>query len=268
MPPEEHYKPRPAPARRPTDRRKLAVAVAVPALIVAALIAVFVTRNDEPAVTGEDPLIQYCSTAIERDTIQLPDTTQANPSEELKDSVPVTAARLVLLTERMLEASPENVQPELKSQIAAYRELVRSREPSGFADPKLLASLNETGTANAEICSMQEVEFAASQFRYRDFPSELNSGRTSFVMNNEANERHQMVLFRRKPEFEGSFADLLRRGKQDEEATRVAAGEAEPGKTDVMSVELTGGRYALTCFVRSGTEEHWRRGEIAEFTVR
>lgn len=244
------------------------MAVAVPVLIVAALIAVFMIRNEEPEAIGEDPLIQYCSTAIERDTIELPDTTQANPSEELRSSVPVTAARLVLLTERMLKVAPEEVEAELKAQIAAYRELVRSRDPAGFADPKLLASLNSSGTADAETCSMQEVEFAASQFRYRDFPAELDSGPTSFTMNNEANEKHQMVLFRRKPEFEASFADVLRRGKQDEEATRVAFGEAGPDETDVMSVELVGGRYAMACFVQSGPEVHWERGEIAEFTVR
>jgi hypothetical protein len=175
---------------------------------------------------------------------------------------------LVLLTERMLEVAPDKVKPELKAQIAAYRELVRSRDPAGFAAPKLLSSLNKTGTADAGTCSMQKVEFAASQFRYRDFPTELNSGRASFTMNNEANERHQMVLFRRKSEFEGKFVDILKRGKQDEEATRVAAGEAAPDKTDVMSVELVGGEYALTCFIKSGTEEHWKRGEISEFSVR
>jgi hypothetical protein len=258
---------RPAPARKPLpDRWRKAVALAVPVLIVAALIAVFVTRNDEPAALGEDPLIQYCTTAIERDSIRLPDP--AATSEEAKNSVPVTAGRMVLLTERMLEVAPEEVQPDLKDQIAAYRDLVRSRDPGGFADSKLLSSLNKTGRADAGTCSMQKVEFAASQFRYRDFPSELNSGRTSLTMNNEANEKHQMVVFRRKPEFGGSFTDILERGRQEEEATRVATGEADPDETDVMSVELTGGEYALTCFVKSGTEEHWEKGEIAEFTVR
>lgn len=257
----------PEPTRKtPPDRRRMAVALAVPALIVAALIAVFVTRNDEPPAVGDDPLIQYCSTAIERDSIRLPDP--AADSEEVKNSVPVTAGRMVLLTERMLEVAPEDVQTELKAQIAAYRDLVRSRDPADFADSKLLSSLNKTGRADADTCSMQKVEFAASQFRYRDFPTELNSGRTSLTMNNEANEKHQMVVFRRKPEFEGSFTDILRRGKQEDEATRVATGEADPDKTDVMSVELTGGEYALTCFIRSGPEEHWKKGEIAEFTVR
>ncbi|HEU4869076.1 MAG TPA: hypothetical protein VFV09_15300, partial [Actinomycetota bacterium] len=107
----------PEPTRKtPPDRRRMAVALAVPALIVAALIAVFVTRNDEPPAVGDDPLIQYCSTAIERDSIRLPDP--AADSEEVKNSVPVTAGRMVLLTERMLEVAPEDVQTELKAQIA------------------------------------------------------------------------------------------------------------------------------------------------------
>ncbi len=257
---------RPAPAGRPTDRWRVAVAIAVPVLIVAALIAVFVTRDDEPQASGEDPLIQYCATAIERDSIELPVAAQAEP-EEAAGPVPVAAGRMVLLTERMLEYAPEDVRPELEAQIAAYRELVRTSDPAGFVEAGLLESLNKVGRAAASTCSMQQVEFAASQFRYRDFPRELDSGRTSFLMRNEANERHQMVLFRRNPEFTGSFADVLERGKQDEEATRIATGQADPDELDVMAVELFVGDYALTCFIESGTEVHWEMGEIAEFSV-
>lgn len=257
----------PVPAGRPPDRWRMAVAIAVPVLIVAALIAVFVTRDDEPQTLNEDRLNQYCATAIERDAIELPAAAPADP-EEVMDPVPVVAGRMVLLSERMLESAPEEVKPELEAQIAAYRELVRSSDSEGFADPELLASLNKVGEAAASTCSMQRVEFAASQFRYRDFPTELRSGRASLLMRNEANERHQMVLFRRNPEFTGSFADVLRRGKQDEEATRVATGQADPDEIDVMAVELLVGDYALTCFIESGPEKHWEKGELAEFSVR
>lgn len=257
--------PGPVPERQIPDRRRMAVAIAVPVLIVAALIAVFVSR-DEPAVMGEDPLIQYCSTAIERDSIALPDPNA--DSEEVKNSVPVTAGRLVLLTERMLEVAPDKVKPDLESQIDAYRNLVRTRDPAGFRDAKLLASMNRTGEADASTCSMQKVQFAASQFTYRDFPRELNSGRTSFLMRNEANEKHQMVLFRRKDEFGGPFVEILEGGEQNDQATLVARGEADPDKMDTMSVELVGGEYALTCFIKSGPDEHWKKGEISEFSVR
>ena len=258
---------RPAPGPKPLpDRARIALAIAVAVLIGAALAAVFVSRDNEPAPLAEDRLLQYCSTAIERDALELPDISQA-ASEEVKNGVPVTAGRMVLLTERMLAVAPDRQKPELRKQVAAYRSMVRTRDAAGFAAPELLESLNKSGTAAAATCKMQEVDFAVSQFRYVDFPRELEAGRASFSMRNESNEEHQMVLFRRKAEFPGPFAEILEGGDVGEQATRVAEGRADPDKTDVMAVELLVGDYALTCFIRSGPEEHWKKGEIAEFNV-
>ena len=259
--------PRPAPGPRPRpDRARIGLAIVVPVLIVAALVAVFVSRDNEPAPLAEDRLLQYCSTAIERDALELPDPSEA-ASEEVKNGVPVTAGRMVLLTERMLEVSPDRQKPELRKQVAAYRSLVRSRDPAGFTAPELLESLNQVGNAVAATCEMQKVDFAVSQFRYVDFPRELEAGRASFSMRNESNEAHQMVLFRRNAEFGGPFAEILESGQVGERATRVALGRADPDRTDVMAVELLVGDYALTCFIKSGPEEHWEKGEIAEFNV-
>jgi hypothetical protein len=251
----------------PPDRWRSAVAIAIPVLIVAALVAVWVGRDDDPVATGEDPLIQYCATVVERDAIDLPDADDAS-SPEVRERVPALAARMILLTERMFSVAPAEMKPHLQRQINVYRDVVKSSDAAGFEKAELLESVNKVAAEDVSTCNFERVEFAASQFRYRDFPDELNSGRASLRMRNESNETHEMILFRRNPEFDGPFSNLLKAEKEGEQATRVAGGRADPGKTDYLVVELLNGEYALTCFVRSGPEFHWQKGEIKEFHVR
>jgi hypothetical protein len=234
---------------------------------VAALVAVLVTRDDGPPAVGEDPLVLYCATAVERDSIPLPDPADAD-NPDVRNSVPPTAARMVLLTEKMFGVAPQQVKPDLQRQINIYREVVRSGDARGFEKPELLDALNKVAAEDVATCSLQKVEFAASQFQYRGFPDELESGKSSFRMRNESNERHEMVLFRRNPEFGGEFSKILRENKEGEQATRMATGKADPDKTDYMVVDLLNGDYALTCFVKSGPDFHWQKGEIKEFHVR
>lgn len=256
-----------AESRPPLDNRRKAVAIAIPILMVAALVAVLITRDDEPAAVGEDPLITYCATAVERDSISLPEPARAN-DPEVRNSVPPTAARMVLLTEKMFTAAPQHIKPDLQRQINLYREVVRSGDARGFENPELLESLNKVAEEDVSICSLQEVEFTASQFQYRGFPDELDSGRSILRMRNESNERHEMILFRRNPEFGGDFSEILEAGKEQEQATRLAGGRADPGNTDHMVVELLNGDYAIACFIESGPDLHWEKGEIKEFHVR
>jgi hypothetical protein len=254
-------------SRPPLDGRRRAVAIAIPVLIAAALVAVLVTRDDEPAVVGEDPLVVYCATAVERDSIPIPDPAEAD-NPDVRNSVPPTAARMVLLTEKMFSVAPQQVKPDLQRQINLYREVVRSADARGFEKAELLDALNKVAAEDISTCNLQEVDFAASQFQYRGFPDELDSGKSSFRMRNESNERHEMVLFRRNPEFEGEFSEILSANKEGEQAILVAAGRADPEKTDYMVVDLLNGDYALTCFVKSGPDFHWQKGEIKEFYVR
>lgn len=199
-------------SKAPPDRWRKAVAIAIPVLIVAALVAVWVGRDDEPVATGEDPLIQYCATVVERDSIDLPPAAEATVPE-VRERVPALAARMILLTERMFSVAPAEMKPHLQRQINAYREVVRTSDAAGFEKPELLESVNKVAAEDVSTCNFQKVEFAASGFKYRDFPDELNSGRASFRMRNESNETHEMVLFQRNPEFGGEFSKILKANK-------------------------------------------------------
>ena len=243
------------------------MALAVPLLIVAAVV---VARRDPappPSRGAPDPRLTYCATVVERDAIRPPDPV-GDPSEELRNSAGVTAGRLVLLTERMLQAAPEQARPPLRRELELYRRLVRMRDPAGFRSTELLEARGEALQAAAEYCRMREVDITALDFRYEGLPSMLGHGPAVLRMRNRGRERHEMVLFRRNPEFDDDFSDLLAEDHQQEQATLVAGFFAAPGATYQMAVDLPGGDYAAACLIESGGEPNWRKGMIAQFTVR
>lgn len=243
------------------------IAIAVPVIMVAALAAVFRDSPGPVAPAREDPLISYCATVIERSSIELPDPSQAG-SDEAANSVPVTAGRLVLLTERMLGVAPEEARPALRNQVESYRDLVRTGDAAGFYSPQLQASRNQVHAVSVASCDFKEFGLTATSFAYEEVPGRLGSGRYSILMRNTSRDGHEMVLFRRKPEFAGEFSAILRREAQGEEAVRLAGGYADPGTQTTVTAELLGGDYAIACFQRTAGEPHWQRGMIAEFTVR
>jgi hypothetical protein len=247
-------------------RWRAAIAVAVPVLMIAAF-AVSRMGGDEPAgPSAQDPLVTYCATLVERDSIPLPNPADAG-DEETRNSVPATAGRLVLLTEKMLEVAPEDARDGLERQEEAYRTLVRTGDAAGFRSAELLAARNEVAPVDIESCDLNSLEFGAQEYRYTGIPEQAEHGRTSLQMLNEGTEAHEMNLYRRKPEFDGDFAAILRRGAQAEESTPVAGGYAAPGARSTVVAELSGGDYVLVCTLRTGNQAHWQRGMIVEFSV-
>ncbi len=234
------------------------------------LAAFLVSRiaRDEPTPTAaEDPLLEYCATVIDRDAVPVPRPWQAG-SEEVEETVPVLAGRMVLMTEKLLAVAPKEAKAELETQRDAYRALVVSRDPAGFRTPALTESRKRVNAIDLESCKLESVRFNATDAGYSNLPGTVKRGRTSLEMHSVGTQGHEMVLFRRNDEFPGDFVKILRSGKEDEEATRVASAYAAPGYTDTLVADLAGGDYALVCYVPSGARAHWEQGMVAEFTVR
>ncbi|HEX2054380.1 MAG TPA: hypothetical protein VHJ78_11735 [Actinomycetota bacterium] len=253
--------------RRPDRRRRMRrlVALAVPVLMITAVVLVL-RRSDAPAPAGNDRLVNYCATLTERDSIALP-VAVPEPSEELRNSVAVTAGRLILLTERMLETAPDDAKEPLEAQVAAYRELVRTRDPAGFKSERLLEARREASTVESEACGVNQVDFTASEYRYNGVPQTMRHGKVSFQMRNEGEEAHQMTLYRRNADSEGEFPTILEAGTQDEEATAITTMHVAAGATYAATADVAGGRYAMVCVLTTGDQPHWQRGMIAEFEV-
>lgn len=249
------------------DRSRLLIALAVVVLVAVAAIAIRSRdRSEEGAGEEDEARIAYCTTLAERDAIRLPPA-GAEPTEEVRSQVPVIAGRLILLSERMLETAPEDAREPLEAQIEAYRELVRTRDPAGFRSEELLEARNDANRTNIEECDMAELEFSAREYSYDGVPQAMRHGRVAFTMDNEGEQAHEMVLYRRNAESEGDFASVLSEGEQDAQAALITAVSVAPGSSYTFVADLAGGRYAMVCQLPIGDDAHWERGEIAEIEV-
>lgn len=243
----------------------MAIAAVIPLLVVAAFL---VSRlGVEPSQNeAEEARVLYCATVVERDSVEVPNPTQSD-DEEVESSVPVTAGRLVLLTEKMVPLAPDAAKPALQRQEKAYRTLVSTRDVTGFRSDELVADLNEVHEINVRTCELHQVQFGAREFSYEGVPAVVQGSRVSLEMSNEGNEAHEMVVYRRKAGFDGDFAGILSRGADTEEAIMVASGYAAPGEQSNVVADLAGGDYVIVCTLRTDNEPHWQRGMIAEFSV-
>ena len=114
---------------------------------------------------------------------------------------------------------------------------------------------------------MAELEFAAREYAYEGVPQAMRHGRVAFTMNNEGEQAHEMVLYRRNAESEGDFEAVLSEGEQGTQAALITAVSVAPESSYTFVADLAGGRYAMVCELRTGEQAHWERGEIAEIEV-
>lgn len=252
--------------RGPVDRRglRMAMAVAIPLLMLAAIFRVGRDDGASSGEAGEDPLVAYCATMVQRDAVRLP-AVDSDASEEDGQPAAVIAGRMILLTESMLEVAPAAARSELESQIASYRELVRTQDPAGFRSAELVGSRERLNAVNVESCGLRELEFGATEFRYEGVPPSIAPGRINLQMRNDGNEAHEMHLYRRNPESSGDFSQALSRGVHEQEAELVVGGHAAPETSAVATADLITGRYVMICVMQTGREAHWQRGMIEEF---
>lgn len=145
--------PKPQPAPEPPEtgnkRWRLAVAIAIPVLMIAAFLVSRIARDEPTPTTAEDPLLVYCATLVERDSVPVPNPSQAG-SEEVKETVPVLAGRMVLLTEKLITVAPNDAKAELQRQREAYRALVVNSDPAGFGSTEITESRKRTKHGRCE----------------------------------------------------------------------------------------------------------------------
>jgi len=242
------------------------MAIAIPVMILAALLIVRQGSDPGGGPPSGERYRSYCASLLERDSIRIPPPVE-NPSDELRREVALTAGRLILVTERMLEEAPAGVRPQLETQVATYRDLVRSRDPAGFDASQLRDARNRANAVDVDSCGLETVEFQATEYDYVELPGRLQHSRASLWMRNVGDEPHEMVLFRTNPDFSGDFAETLAAGREAEEATTVGSLHVAPGNYDVVTVDLSGGQYVMACFARSGQQVHWELGMVSEFVV-
>ena len=134
---------------------------------------------------------------------------------------------------------------------------------------------DEAGGENPTIREgVTAVEVTATEYEFEFDSGEIEDGNLAFVLNNEGEEGHEIVIARVSDDFdvETAFAGEAAGGEELPPGVEEVAGfvPAAPGESATLdfAAELLAGRYYMMCFVeREDGEFHIDLGMYSEFEV-
>lgn len=176
--------------------------------------------------------------------------------------------------DQILAVAPEEIADNLAVVVAAVRE-----DPAGaFDDPDVTANFPAIEAYESKVCGGQSpaevdadaqvVPVAASDYAF-EMLATPEAGAVSFVITNEGEELHEMILARLAGDTTVDEAlaseDPVVEGLVEEAGF---AGSIAAGAEAVINADLTSGRYVAVCFIPAPDGlPHSEKGMIAEFTV-
>jgi hypothetical protein len=248
----------------------------VRAVVTLATIASFAAGcGDDDDDAGGD-VAAYCAAVAEVEgeddapTVEQIEAIRRAAPEEIRDDVEVVADRFV---EAIESGNPdsvftdEEVTRRLTDAIEPFEEEhcpnangAGDAEGEGGEEP-----LDDLGASLEREPDAAEVAVRAVEYDF-EFQPPL-AGRTTFVLRNEGEESHFMVVarFAEGVTFEEAFeAD----GENGTVVAEAESGTAAPGAEAVLTVDLEPADYAMLCFIPSSEGEvHAELGMAVPFTV-
>ncbi len=186
------------------------------------------------------------------------------PTPEYLEGELLPAIDAVLATDAQELTGPAT-ELQTAAQAALDGEQVEEDEVFGLYGE--LAAATHTG------CGYEQVDVSAVNYAFVDMPATLPAGTTSFSLTNDADEDHELVLFRLADGETRSAEELLALPQEEAEASVTFSGVtfASPGETGYVAAELEPGAYFVSCFLPVGGGEdgppHFTEGMVAEFEV-
>jgi hypothetical protein len=151
-------------------------------------------------------------------------------------------------------------------------------EGGGAPPEDFLTSSAAVGRYAAENCAEDRIEVTAIEYEYEGIPETLTAGQYGWLLDNEGEEWHEIILVKKNEGVTQSFDELLE--LPDDEALEfvqvIGQVFAGPGATSGTVADLTPGEYLAVCFIPVGTTgldvesdgpPHFTEGMLHEFTV-
>lgn len=209
----------------------------------------------DPAVAPE--MEQYCAVVAEVDA--------SEPTVEL--------------VRRYVEVAPDEISGPAAAVLAAF-EKYDGDMGAVFGDPEAAAAIGELSSFEGETCGSaydgdpsateidpdaQRIDVTATDYHF-DLEYPTSEGRYSFVMDNEGDNAHLMVLVRldEETDIDEFLASEDGRGVLEDFHSDVAA----PGARSILTADLASGRWVLLCPIPAETgTSHAQLGMVHEFDV-
>lgn len=244
-------------------RRRLAIVMAAVALAGAGC-------TNQPGGITEEDFQAFCNAYFRAEQAVVAEFQDGPAEGEVED-----------LLVRAQETAPEQVREDVEAYTAAARQAVESGDPSSITDsPEVLASDEAVDVFTARECNYETHEVTGVEYAFQGVPETLPAGRIAFVFTvpADAEEFHEMVVFRIAEGVDESIEDLLQLPDEEIEGlvSIVERMNTGPGQSDTEAMELETGRHGVVCFVSVGQttehgeaegEPHAFRGMFGEFSV-
>jgi hypothetical protein len=184
-----------------------------------------------------------------------------------------------------LEAgAPEEVSSAVTALANLVLEPLEAMDQEGFFAATESPEFAENAAVVDEFvvaeCGLDSVEVNAVDYAFEGDLDSLQAGEIAFDFNNNGSELQEMALIRINDDTTESLEELLQLPEEEAQSktTFTGAAFATPGGNDVMYADLEAGRYAIICFIPTGSTSiedaetadgppHFVNGMAREFTV-
>lgn len=189
--------------------------------------------------------------------------------------------------EELAAAAPEEIKDDVEFVTERFKAAFESGDPAGaFGDPEVAQRLEPIEEFETRECGLggdeeeeeqqdpsvtvidpaaARVDVTATEYAFELEAPE--AGPTSFVMSNEGQESHVMLIARLA---EGATVDQALEADDTAEFVeeQYDSGIANPGDEAVVTAELTPGEWAMVCYLPAPDgEPHFAKGMVETFTI-
>lgn len=187
-------------------------------------------------------------------------------SSEAPDPEAITA-----LLDELDAAVPDDVADEVPVMTEAARAVLASegQDFSPFETPEFAEAQATVDTWMFENCEFdQKVEVTTIDTAFEGMPDELEGGVTAFLVTNEGDQMHELLMLRRLDGVTETWAELLEMPEEEAMAKTTVAGAGfvpMTGSVTLVVADLEAGDHLAICFVPGGSMMH-EDGEMTEGT--
>ena len=207
---------------------------------------------------------QYCEKALAIETYPEPEIdfealTPAQQTEETKKF----AGQLVPLAEEVRGLAPAEIRNDINVLADAVKRVQETGDfEAAFGAPEVDQASDRAHAFDLENCGWGQVDATAVNYEFQGIPEEVAAGPTSFELNNEGTEPHELIVFRIKDDVDESVEEILELPEEEamEKAEFVSAAFADPGNQEYGIARLEEGRYAAVCFIPVGSKPEGQAG--------
>jgi len=226
----------------------------------------------------------FCDTWLRFELAADPDIDFHEADEqEIAEGMRSFASDLAPTLREVQQHAPDDLNRDVQTLTTAFEDVAEGGDPEQLEDPGLEEAYRNIHTKAIDECDWPVQQVVAIEYGFENVPATLPAGITSFELENQGVEFHELALFRKNPGVDTSAQELLE--LPDEQAFElvsvVGAAFAGPGDHSSLVRDLESGDFVMACFIPVGTtsfefdEEpgedrppHFVEGMFAEFSVR